>query len=205
MAPLFCQTDTVISGKHYKMIDDSNTSIVKGKKKSNPVDSVFIINNKKFRFYNNWFTIGGGVQQNLTFKSSLGFAGEADFNFHIQKHYFQTGIILTGERFGFYTNYALHAGYGKHYEDRDVLFSGFAGLTYSTGYTKVGDTVYTHHYNVPGLYVQGDIIKKITYDVGFGASLFVDWNQVQSMAGLRFILYFSGSYKGKKYEHYGGN
>jgi hypothetical protein len=46
--------------------------------------------------------------------------------------------------------------------------------------------------------MQGEVIKKIAYDVGIGGSLFVDWNKEQSMVGFRFITYFSSSFRGKK-------
>ena len=200
---IFSQTDTVINGKHYKIVEEKKeTAIIKtDKKKKNipPLDSTFVINNKKLCYYNNWLTAGAGLQQNLTYKRSLGFTGGLDFNFHIKQHYFQLGANLSGESFGFYNNYEFHLGYGKRYEDKDIHLAGFAGISYSTGYAKVGDTVYTRPFSLPGLYAQVEVIKKITYDVGAGAAFFVDWNQEQAILGARFIVYFSGAYKGKKY------
>ncbi|MCE9538563.1 MAG: hypothetical protein K8R85_05015, partial [Bacteroidetes bacterium] len=105
-----------------------------------------------------------------------------------------------------YNNYQLHLGYGKRFEDKDFHFAAFLGVSYSTGnqVTLFDSTKYVKRtFNQPGLYIQGEIIKKITYDVGMGASLFIDWNQEQSMVGLRFILYFSGAYTGKKNKDYG--
>jgi hypothetical protein len=52
---------------------------------------------------------------------------------------------------------------------------------------------------LPGIYAQVEAVKKITYDVGAGAAFYVDWNQEQAIFGARFILYFSGAYKGKKF------
>lgn len=207
------QTDTVkgkdeiiINGKHYKAVDEKKENVdIKTKKRQIPLDSEFVIKNNRFRYYNNWLTIGGGLQQNMTYKRSLGFAGGVDFNFHIKQHYLQTGILITGENLNFLTNYQFHLGYAKRFEDKDVQFVIAIGPTYSTGYAKVGDSIYTRHYSEPGLYLQGDVVKKIKYDVGIGASLFVDWNQEQTMIGLRFILYFSGSYKGKKHVTYEDN
>lgn len=207
------QTDTIkgkdeiiINGKHYKAVEEKKgTAEIKNRKRQIPIDSEFVIKNNRFRYYNNWLTIGGGLQQNLSYKRSLGFAGGVDFNFHIQQHYVQTGILITGENFNFLTNYQFHAGYAKRFEDKDVQFVIAIGPAFSTGYAKVGDSVYTRHYSEPGIYLQGDIVKKIKYDVGFGASLFADWNQEQTMVGLRFILYFSGSYRGKKQVNYEDN
>ena len=178
---------------------------IKNKKRQIPTDSEFVIKNNRFRYYNNWLTIGGGLQQNLTYNRSLGFAGGIDFNLHIKQQYLQTGLLITGENYNFLTNYQFHVGYAKRFEDKDVQFVIAVGPTFSTGYAKVDDSVYTRHYSEAGFYLQGDIVKKITYDVGVGASLFVDWNQEQTMVGLRFILYFSGSYKGKKHVTYEDN
>jgi hypothetical protein len=200
-AGLYAQTDTVINGKRYKIVDDKDTTdtSLKKKKKLPPNDSTFILNNKKLKYYNNWLTLGGGFQQNLTYKRKPGFCGGLDFNFHILQHYFQTGVMITGESFGFYDNYQFHAGYGKRYEDKDIHVAGFAGISYSTGYGKVGDTVYTRPFNQPGLYAQVEVVKKVTYDVGAGVSLFVDYNKEQAIIGAKFIVYFSGAYRGKRF------
>lgn len=196
------QTDTVINGKRYKMVDEKaeekKSDPVKIRKKHlAPLDSEFVINNKKFKYYNNWLSVGAGGQQNLSYKLPLGFIGGLDYNFHIKHHYFQLGLNITGEKFGFYNNYQFHGGYGKRYEDKDIHFAGFAGLSYSSGYGKV-DSIYTRKYGQPGGYVQIEIVKKVTYDVGIGAQFFADFNQEQSIVGLKAILYFSGAYKGKK-------
>jgi len=209
---LYAQTDTVqtpdeilINGKQYKAIDDKKRENATGKKKTKPTDSIFIIDNKKFQFYNNWLTLGLGGQQNLTYQRELGFAGGLDFNFHIKHNYFQTGGLLSGGRYGSYTNYQLHLGYGKRFEDKDYQFAAFVGLSYSLGtrVTQIDSAKYDRKpYSQPGLYLQGEIVKKITYDVGAGFCMFADWNQEQSMIGLRFILYFSGAYMGKKNKNY---
>ncbi len=190
----YAQTDTIINGKRYKIVDENDsTATDKQKKRRTPIDSTFVLNNKKLSYYNNWLTVGGGYQQNLTYKRKPGFCGGLDFNFHIKDQYFQTGVIITGERFGFYDNYQFHAGYGKRYEDKDIHVAGFAGISYSTGYGKVGDTVYTRPFSHPGVYAQVEVVKKLTYDVGAGLSLFADWNQEQAIAGARLIVYFSGA------------
>ena len=200
---VFSQTDTVINGKRYQMVEEAKTidpaSTNNKKRKSPPVDSTFILKNKKLSYYNNWLTVGGGFQQNLTYRREIGFAGGLDFNFHIKKHYFQIGTMISGEKFGFYDNYEFHLGYGKRYEDKDIHFAGFAGISYSTGFAKVGDSIYFRPFSVPGVYAQVEAVKKITYDVGVGLAFYVDWNQEQAIFGSRLILYFSGAYKGKKF------
>ncbi len=186
------QKDTVINGKRYQLITPpSNGKMI-------PLDSEFVIDNKRFQFYNNWINIGAGAQQNLTYGSGLGFAGSVDFNFHVKRNYFQVGGMLTGAGFGSYNNYQIHLGYGKRFEDKEVHVAAFAGISYSMGYGKE-DSVYTRRYLEPGLYIEGEMVKKISYDIGFGGSLFADWNMEQSMIGARFILYFSAAFRGKKY------
>lgn len=195
---IFAQNDTIINGKRYKIIEEPEAG-KKLKKRQIPTDSMFVLNNKKLKYYNSWLTGGAGVQQNLTYKLPIGFAGGLDFNFHIKHNYFQLGTMISGEKFGFYNNYQFHLGYGKRFEDASYHFAGFVGLSYSTGYSKV-DSIYSKFYSKPGLYLQGEVVKKITYDVGIGAALFADWNQEQTLIGVRAILYFSGAYKGKKNE-----
>lgn len=193
---LSAQTDTIINGKHYKTVDETVNS--KSKKYHPPTDSMFVLDNKKLKYYNNWLSGGAGVQQNLTYQRKPGFTGGINFNFHIKYYYFQMGLEINGEQFGYYSNYQFHGGYGKRLEDKDIHLAGFAGISYSTGYGKVGDTTYTRPYNEPGVYAQIEIVKKIAYDVGIGASIFADWNQEQTIIGARVILYFSDAYKGKK-------
>jgi hypothetical protein len=198
--------EVIINGKHYKAIDDKKIEYNQNKKRLIPLDSEWVEKNKRFRYYNNWLTLGAGVQQNLTYKRSLGFVGGINFNFHIKRNYFQTGLEITGEKFGYYNNYQVHAGYVRRWEDKDYQFSAAAGLSYSKGFqvTNSDSANYaTRSFNQPGLYIAGEVIKKVAFDVGLGAMLFADLNQEQSIIGFRFLVYFSGSYKGKKYLHYG--
>jgi hypothetical protein len=201
---VIAQTDTVINGKHYKIVDEnkqpeaSKADELKNKKHVIPLDSMFVIDDKKLKYYNNWLTAGAGIQQNITYKRKYGFSGGVDYQFHIKHSYFQLGTVITGEKFGFYDNYQFHLGYGKRFEDKSIHAAGFVGISYSTGYAKVDSSGhYERLYKQPGLYFEVQGIKKITYDVGIGASIFADFNQEQSIAGGRLIIYFSGAYKGK--------
>lgn len=194
------QTDTIINGKKYKMVEEKPETLKHSKKRLTPVDSEFVLNNKRLHYYNNWVTGGAGAQQNLSYKYPLGFMLGVDFNFHLKQYYFNLGTDISGEQYGFYNNYQFHLGYGKRYEDKDFHAAGFVGLSYSTGYGKVGDTIYTRKFNQPGVYMNIEIVKKITYDVGIGAQLFADWNAEQAIIGLKGILYFSNAYRGLKYK-----
>jgi hypothetical protein len=96
------QTDTIINGKHYQIVEDkkdqaSGNPHVRSKRHIPPVDSTFILNNKKLKYYNAWLTVGGGIQQNLSYKRKYGFAGGLDFNFHIKQHYFNWEQLLPGK------------------------------------------------------------------------------------------------------------
>jgi hypothetical protein len=196
----------VINGKHYQIVEDNKTSATsKGKKPLPPADSTFVINNKKMKYYNNWLTLGGGIQQNLTYNRKYGFAGGVDFQFHIKQQYFQLGTVITGEKFGSYDNYNFHLAYGKRYEDKDFHAALFLGVSYSSGYGMVDSTHrYERAYKEPGVYLEGQIIKKIAYDVGAGISVFGDYNQEQAIIGGRFIIYFSSAYKGIYNSQYRG-
>lgn len=195
---------TVVSGRN-KNIDTKKINVAKPPKRLTPVDSEFVINNKRLKYYNNWLTVGAGEQQNLTYKRGLGFVGGVDLNIHIKQYYFQLGTMISGEKFGYYNDYQFHLCYGKRFENKDFQYSAFAGIAYSSGYGKVGDTVYTRKFTQPGLYIDGEVIKKIAYDVGIGLNLYADWNQEQTIIGLRVVVYFSGAYLGKKYAKYEDN
>lgn len=202
------QTDTVINGKRYKIVEDNKAAAegntdhtLKKKKHVPPMDSTFVLEGKKLKYYNAWLTGGAGIQQNLTYSRKYGFAGGVDFNFHIKQHYFQLGTVITGEKFGSYDNYNFHLGYGKRFEDKSINAAAFLGISYSTGYAKVDSSGrYEREFKEPGIYLEGQIVKKIAYDVGVGISIFGDYNQEQSIVGGRFIIYFSGAYKGKSNE-----
>jgi hypothetical protein len=197
--------EVIINGKHYKAVEENKKIAPKNSAKISTHDSILVVNNNKFQYVNNWFCFGGGVQQNLTYKRTLGFVGGADLNFHIKRNYFQVGAMITGRSFANYNNYQIHFGYAKRFEDRDYHFAAAAGFSYSAGYQTIQiDSVTSTYrgYDRAGVYIQGEVIKKITYDVGLGACLFADWNKEQSMIGLKFTMYFSGAYTGKKQKQY---
>jgi hypothetical protein len=195
--PSYAQKDTVINGVRYKAVKKKQTEFRNGKRLI-PLDSQFVIENKRFQYYNNWINIGIGAQQNLTYGIGLGFAGSADVNFHIKRSYFQVGVMLTGEKVRSYNNYQAHICYGTRFEDKDVHIAGFAGISYSSGNGRDSDSTYNRRYQHPGIYAEAEIVKKISYDIGIGGSLFGDWNKEQSMIGARFIMYFSAAFIGKE-------
>ena len=162
------------------------------------LDKEIVINKKRFKVYNNWLSGGGGAGYNTQIPQ-LQFIGQLDYNFHIKQNYFQLGVVLAGDEFGSYNNYNFHGGYGKRIENAKINFSVFGGLSYTQGYMKLNKEAYAEEpYKEPGLYLNAQLIKKITYDVGLGIGALVDYNSKRLLGGLTGVIYFSGAYKGKK-------
>ena len=153
-----------------------------------------VINNNRFKVYNCWISGGAGWAQNFTTGRSKFNLG-TDFNFHIKQEYFQLGTFFSGFYFGKYDNYNFHFCYGKRLENEKINVASFGGLSFSHGYTKRDTDFY--YYNDPSLYVSAQLIKKLTYDVGGGIEIFGELSLRQFLGGFRFIIYFSGAYKGK--------
>jgi len=154
-----------------------------------------IINNNRFKVYNSWVSGGAGWAQNFTTGRSKFNIG-ADFNFHIKQEYFQIGMFFSGFSFGDYDNYNFHFCYGKRIEKEKINLAIFGGLSFSHGYIKL-DSNYKNTYNDPSLYLSAQLIKKLTYDVGGGLEIFGELTPKHFLGGFRFVIYFSGAYKGK--------
>lgn len=167
------------------------------KKELPDLDQEIVINKKRFKVYNNWLSGGGGAAYSTQIPQ-MQFLGQLDYNFHLKQNYFQLGLALAGDEFGSYNNYNFHAGYGKRIENARINFSVFGGLSYTQGYLKEGKTYRSEPYKEPGLYINSQLIKKITYDVGIGVGAFADYNSKRLLGGLTGVIYFSGAYKGRK-------
>ena len=160
-----------------------------------------IIGNQVFKEYSNWLSGGAGIARNGNFASNQ-FAGGIDYNFHIQKEYFQMGILLTGDTYGDYSNYEGHICYGNRIETTKYNLSFWAGVSGSNFFVWDPVAQLYNQYFMPGLYGDIEYIYKVTYDVGVGISGFADFNQKQNVAGVKFSLFFCGSYKGTKQDLY---
>lgn len=160
-------------------------------------DKTIVINNNKFKVYNNWLSGGAGEINNFT-REGYEFTLGADYNFHIQAKYFQLGFCFSGFDINNFKDYDYHLGLGKRIENAKYNFAFFIGPAYATGFIKVNGTYSAGKiYNKLSLYGSIQMTKKIKYDVGIGPTLFFDLNQYQNMAGIRLDIYFSGAYKGK--------
>jgi hypothetical protein len=158
-----------------------------------------IIDYKRFRVYNNWFSGGGGLALN-TANPYPQLAIAVNYNFHITRHYFRIGGMMSGDNFGLWNNYQLHAAwipYRKETEKYNLAF--MAGPSYATGYKFVMPPhIYDNlnPYTEWGGYAEVQYIHKIFYDVGVGGAFFLNVNAKNSIIGLRADIYLSGAFKG---------
>lgn len=150
-----------------------------------------LIGTNRFAIYNNWLSFGGGIAVN-TSQNKTQVAAVLNYNFHIQKVYFQAGVMLSGGAVGSYTTKQAHLCYGRRKETSHMNFSYFGGVSVSAVYNE---TSFIYDAS-PGIYAEVEYIRKVTYDVGLGPSLFVDAGVKQTIAGVKLDLYFSGAYKG---------
>lgn len=166
----------------------------------NPKQEI-IYDNKRYRVYNNWVSVGGGAGYNTKWPKDERNAS-ADFSFHIQQHYFRIGAFMSGRDFTASNNYNFHAGIGLRKEREKYNLSAFTGPSTSNFRRPLSDSVrYNLNtvYNELGLYTCVEAVYKLKYDVGVGGQIFCDFNKVQMVYGVRLILYFSGAYRGIKY------
>lgn len=159
-----------------------------------------VYDDKRYRVYNNWLSIGAGASYNSKWPKDEKNIG-VDFSFHIKKHYWRVGGFLSGRDYTAANNYSFHLGYGLRKEANKFNLSAFAGPSLSYFRRPLKDST---HYNLSlvysevGGYAVLEAIYKLKYDIGIGGQIFCDYNQVQMVYGVRLILYFSSAYRGMK-------
>lgn len=192
MKHIFIFTYCVFFGNLY--FAQSDTATFNPKKEIN-------YDNKRYRVYNNWLSIGGGANYNTKWpKDEKNLS--ADFSFHVKQYYLQLGGFLSGTDFTSANNYSFHLCYGLRKETEKYNLSAFAGPSTSYFRRPLSDsTTYnlTSVYNAIGGYAAIEAIYKLKYDVGVGGQIFCDYNPVQMVYGVRLIVYFSSAYRGIKY------
>ena len=160
------------------------------------------LDGKKYRIYNNYVTVGAGKGYNSGWNEGL-FTSAVDFNFHLQKTYFQMGGLLQGRSYGDNQLIQLHfcAGYRK--ESYNYFWAAYGGLSYTDGFfplylknTTGGDSTVIQSVKQIGLYAAVQAFYKVKFDYGIGFTLFGDVNQQEYMVGLRLELFFSGAFRG---------
>jgi hypothetical protein len=159
-----------------------------------------VYDGKRYRVYNNYLTFGiCEAYSDIRKKDQVGV--NVDYQFHLQKEYFQAGFFMTGDQLLKNTMISGHACFGIRREKQKYNLAGFIGPSYSrfvTGYTDTSGTTYVTPHEVFGGYICLQAIYKPKFDLGIGAELFADISGEQKMAGARLVLYFSGAYRGEK-------
>lgn len=166
----------------------------------NPKQEI-VYDGKRYRVHNNWLSAGTGACFNTQWPKDEKNIG-ADFSFHLKQYYFRLGGFMSGADYRATNNYNLHLGAGLRKETEKYNLSAFIGP--STSYFKrpLKDSAEYNLetvYNEFGGYAVIEAVYKIKYDVGIGGQIFCDYNRVQSVYGVRLVLYFSGAYRGIKY------
>lgn len=157
----------------------------------------FLYKAKRYRRYNNYVTLGIGPLYS-SIQSQLQKVAAGDFQFHIQRQYYQIGLVMSGNDF-FANNYIqAHACYGLRKETNMVNFGVFLGPSFYTGVEGTPGVTDPILYKGVGGYLSLQAVSKfVAYDVGLGAELFAELNAKQSIVGIKLIAFFSGAYRGK--------
>lgn len=158
-----------------------------------------IYDGKLYRKHNNYLTFGPGYSSS-TIRSDLQKDIGIDFNFHVRRIYFQTGVNMSGNQFLSNNNVNIVLGIGLRKENYKNNFAIYVGPTYYTGVIGIEDSlgIRPQFYSGIGVYIAAQAIIKLTYDIGFGIQPYATLNTKQTQAGIKAILFFSGAYRGPK-------
>lgn len=159
-----------------------------------------IYDSKRYRKYNNYLTFGVGKGYSDVRRLDQSYIN-LDFQFHLQREYFQAGFFMSGDEFLQSTNIQGHICYGYRHEKEKYNLAAFVGPSYSyfvTGSTDTSGVTTVKAHSVIGGYVCLSAVYKVKYDVGLGIELFGDFSSQQKQGGARIVLYFSGAYRGVK-------
>lgn len=157
-----------------------------------------VYDDKRYRKYNNYITLGGGPLYSSVRSKDQKVVG-ADFQFHLQRNYFQIGAMMSGNNFLDNNNVQGHVCMGYRIEKEQLNLAFFAGPSLSkfvVGHLDTAGVPYAVVSGGVGGYVCVQAIYKAKYDVGIGAELFGDFTRAQQMGGLKIVIYFSGAYRG---------
>ncbi len=156
---------------------------------------------KRYRIYNNWISIGVGAGYSTRWVADQRNIG-LDYSFHLQKNYFRLGAFMSGVQLTNQNNINFHGAYLYRKETKDYNLSASAGPSYSVFKRPLADS---SRYNLGNTYKEFGVyaclegVIKIKYDVGLGAQVFCDYNQVQMIYGVRLIAFLSSAYRGINY------
>ena len=164
-----------------------------------------ISDRKRYRLHNNYLMAGFGYSyssiRSHKEQSTLGI----DYVFHIRRHHFQVGVLMSGDQFLENNNLQGHIGYVYRIENEKCNIAFGLGLTRDKGevppIARVTDTLPAFFYRNTGIYANVSYIKKLTYDIGIGIEGIFEINKAQTFAGIKGIVFFSGGYRGKAKVH----
>jgi len=157
-----------------------------GKKEKN-------IDGKRYRITNNYVNFGIGYGRAIGAKQSIPVG--VGYNFHIKKSFFQVGFnrsempILWGSYTKNFLN-DFHIAYCIRRENK--IFN----IAYIGGISKCWGLKNDVPYNQYGIYAEAQLIRKVFYDVGIGICMFVNYNRIYPMGGLRLEFFLSSAYQG---------
>jgi hypothetical protein len=155
---------------------------------------------KRYRIHNNYLSFGPGFLGSALRNADQKVLG-IDFQWHIRRQHFQTGVMMSGDSYGSNNNLQAHIGYGWRKETTTYNFAWYAGPSYFTGVLTIRDSlqqIKPKFYQSIGLYTCAQAIYKITYDIGIGLEVFGEYSPVQSSFGIKIITFFSSAYVGPK-------
>jgi hypothetical protein len=162
-----------------------------------------VLQNKRYRIYNNYLVVGIGKCYNSGWQE-FDLCTAFDFNFHAAKNYFQIGGNLVGPALWNNNTLQFHAGWGYRFERCNYQLSAYGGVSFSDGYRLLQsgvDSTKVRSNNLGG-YISLQYLYKLKFDYGVGVSTFFDVNAKQALIGIKLDIFFSGAYKGFKRRNY---
>ncbi len=164
-----------------------------------------VYDKKRYLVYNNWVSGGVGFSYNSnwynehTDERNIG----VDLNFNIRKYYYSAGVFASGRDLAKINNYSFFALTGLRKELLKSNWSIFVGPSLSYFRRPLLDTnimdkstVRFSLFNRVGLYAKCEVVVKLKYDIGLGLQVFANYNDVQFIYGVRFLLYLSSAFRG---------
>lgn len=185
---------------------------------------IFALDNKLYKPYSNWLTIGLGKSYIFAEKDSLflddtlyhtyhGFDNSFNLGFHFRVNDFwlNAGYHHSSKEFFLYRPPIrmdeFYVGAGYCIDKEKYHLSGFISPSYSLGnyYNPIPkldslgqiDNYYLFtSYRDLGVHFSISYVRKIFYDVGLGITAYATINKRYPAVGLQLHMYFSGAYKG---------
>lgn len=155
---------------------------------------------KRYKVKSNWLTIGAGKTSDFGVAKEM-ISAAIDYNFYWKKGLWKFGYYRNGN-LSYYQNSVLHVNdlhvaYGFRNQTTRRNLAAFAGISRISGIDFNLDKKAFTPFKTFGVYADIEAVRKITYDVGIGISLYGNYNVSLPLIGIRLDLYFSNAYKEK--------